>query len=173
MSTPPDPPRPPGGTGTDGAPPPAGGGDGGAGGSGGSGGSDGSGGGPDAAPRLTPYLRILRRAVRSVTSLFRAHAMVVRSEAEREVFRVATGVALVLATLAFLLATALLLAVGAVVLIQRVTGLPWLESVALSAGATALVAGVLGLLAWLRLRKPLMPDSRKLLKSTLDGLLKG
>ncbi|RME24678.1 MAG: hypothetical protein D6798_10670 [Deltaproteobacteria bacterium] len=170
MSTPPEPPRPPDGGG-DAAPPPPSGTDGG--GATGSGGDDGTPPPQGDGPRLTPYLRILRRMVRSVTSLFRAHAMVVRSEAEREIFRVATGVALLFGTGIFLLATALLLAVGAVVLIQRVTGLPWLESVALSAAATALVAAILGLLAWLRLRKPLMPDSRKLLKSTLDGLLKG
>ncbi len=149
-----------------------GGGTGGGTGGGGTGGG-GKGGGAGEAPKLSPYLKILRRAVRSISSVFEAHVMVFQTEAEKEVVRVAIGVGLIFSAAAFLLATALLTGAGAVALIQRLTALPWLESIGLAMLATALMASLLGFIAWLRLRKPLMPRTRKLFKSTFDGLTKG
>lgn len=119
---------------------------------------------------LAAWLGLLRRLARSARSFFAAHLMVAQDEAEAEIARVATGVGLLLGALMFTFATALLLAVAAVVLVQRLSGLPWLESVALAALGTALVAASLGGLSWLRLRRPLMPRTRALLEKTLDGL---
>lgn len=126
-----------------------------------------------AREKLSPYLRILRRMVRSIRSVFQAHLIVFRTEADRELARIATGVGLVFGTAIFLLASALLSGAGAVALAQRLTGLPWLESIGIALAGTMLVAAGLAGLAWLRLRKPLMPESRKLLRDTIDGFTRG
>lgn len=134
--------------------------------------------GSDAEPEgprlpLQPYLKILRRAVRSLRGFFAAHVIVVRTEAEREIERLAVAVALLVAAAMFFLASAILFATTLVVLVQRVSGLPWLESIALCLLATLLLALSLLGLGWLRIRKPLMPESRELLRKTLDGLTRG
>ena len=123
--------------------------------------------------RLEPYLRILRRMVRSVTSLFRAHAMIIQDEAQVEAVRVVTGIALIIGAVVFFAVSGLFAGITAFALIQRLTGLPFLESIAIVLGGTVTLALSLAFLAWLRLRKPLLPKSRKLLKSTYDGIMKG
>jgi len=125
---------------------------------------------PKPGARLEPYLKILRRMVRTIRGVFQAHIIVFRTEAERELARVAGGVALIFDTLVFLLASALLAGAGTVALVQRLSGLPWLESIGISLGLTVTVALLLALIAWLRLRHPLMPESRKLLHDTVDTL---
>jgi len=122
---------------------------------------------------LEPYLKILRRTIRSLRAFFAAHVIVVRTEADRELQRVVFGLAMLASAGMFFLASALLAAATAVALVQRLTGLPVLESMALSLGSTLLVALVLLGIAWLRLKKPLMPQSRELLKKTLEGLSRG
>ncbi|MCK6507114.1 phage holin family protein [Myxococcota bacterium] len=130
---------------------------------------------PDESGRvlLQPYLKILRRAVRSLRAFFAAHVIVVRTEAERELARLATAVALLVGAAMFFLASVLLLATTLVALVQRLSGLPWLESIAISLGATLLLGLVLLGLGWWRIKRPLMPESRELLRKTLDGLTRG
>jgi hypothetical protein len=122
---------------------------------------------------LQPYLKILRRAVRSLRAFFAAHVIVVRTEAERELARLATAVGLLVGAAMFFLASVLLLATTLVALVQRLSGLPWLESIAISMGATLLLGLVLLGLGWWRIKRPLMPESRELLRKTLDGLTRG
>lgn len=130
--------------------------------------------GPEAPPpRLQPYLKILRRIVRSIRGVFQAHVIVIRTEAESELIRVAGGVALIFGTMVLMLCSALLAGAGTVALVQRLSGLPWLESIGISLGITLAVACLLAFVAWLRLRKPLMPESRKLLNDTFDTLTRG
>ncbi|NOY24955.1 MAG: hypothetical protein GXP62_03695 [Oligoflexia bacterium] len=119
---------------------------------------------------LTPYLAIFRRILRSLRGFFAAHVIVLRSEAHRELARLLVGASLMAGALMFLLASAILFATGLVVGVQRFTGLPWLESLGISLGCTLLVALLLGALGLHRLKKPLMPQSRELLKKTLDAL---
>lgn len=123
--------------------------------------------------RLSPYLKILRRVIRTLTGVFQAHVMVIQSEAENEAVRVASGLVLLLGAGAFLGVTALLGGVALVGLIQRLSGLPWLESLGLAAASTASLALFLVAIAWLLLRRPLLPKSRKLLKSTFDSITGG
>lgn len=143
------------------------------------GGSGGGGGGEQPPPpddgrdRLSPYLAIFRRMVRSLRSIFRAHLIVFKTEAHRELARIAVGAGLLFGVAVLLLACALLAGAGTVALVQRLTALPWLESIGIALLITLAVASVLGLFAWLRLRKPLMPESRKLLQDTIDGFTRG
>ncbi|MES2641093.1 MAG: phage holin family protein [Myxococcota bacterium] len=123
--------------------------------------------------RFAPYLKILRWVIRSFTGFFQAHVMVIRAEAGNEAIRVASGVLLLLGAGVSLFITALLGGVAIVGLIQRLSGLPWLESLGLAMAATGSVALVLVTIAWLLLRRPLLPKSRKLLKSTFDGFTGG
>lgn len=128
---------------------------------------------PEEGPaRLPPqaWLKLVRRISRSFQAFFAAHLIVLRTEAERELFRLATGVGLLIGAVLFMLATAMLFAVGTVVLLQRVTGLPWLESVGIALLVTLTIALSLGGLGWWRVNRPLMPQSRALLNRTLDGL---
>lgn len=135
--------------------------------------ADGVGPAEDGRQLLQPYLKILRRIVRSLRAFFAAHVIVVRTEADRELTRLATAVALLVGAAMFMLASAMLFATTLIALVQRVTGLPWLESIAISLGTTLLIGLTLLGLGWLRLRRPLMPESRELLRRTLDGFSKG
>jgi hypothetical protein len=123
--------------------------------------------------RFAPYLKILRWVIRSFTGFFQAHVMVIRAEAGNEAIRVASGLLLLLGAGVFLFVTALLGGVAVVGLIQRLSGLPWLESLGLAMAATGSVALTFVTIAWLLLRRPLLPKSRKLLKSTFDGFTGG
>jgi hypothetical protein len=123
--------------------------------------------------RFAPYLRILRRVIRSVTGLFQAHVMVIRAEAGNEAARLAAGLALLFGAALLAAVTALLGGVAIVGLIQRLSGLPWLESIGLAIAATGAVALTLAGIAWVILRRPLLPNTRKLLKSTLAGFMEG
>lgn len=123
--------------------------------------------------RVSPYLKILRRMLRTLTALFQAHVMVIQAEAEGEAVRVASGMALVFGAGALSGVSALLGGVVLVALIQRLSGLPWLESIALAMATTMVLAALLATTAWLILRRPLLPKSRKLLKSTFDGITGG
>lgn len=122
--------------------------------------------------RLPPqaWLKLVRRISRSFQAFFAAHLIVLKTEAERELFRLASGIGLLIGGVLFMLATAMLFAVGTVVLLQRVTGLPWLECVGISMLVTLVIALCLGGLGWWRVNRPLMPQSRALLERTLDGL---
>lgn len=119
---------------------------------------------------LAPYLNILHRAVRSLRAFFAAHVIVVRSEAERELTRVIVAAGFIIAAAMFALASAILFSTGLVVGIQRVTGLPWLESLGISLVCTLLIGLLLAAIGYWRIKKPLMPESRELLQKTLDGL---
>lgn len=123
--------------------------------------------------RFAPYLRILRRVVRTFSGVFHAHAMVIRAEAETEAVRLASGMALLLGAVMLTAVTALLGGVAIVGLIQRLSGLPWLESLGLAMAGTASVAFILLVIAWLLLRRPLLPKSRQLLERTFDGFTRG
>lgn len=128
--------------------------------------------GPEAGPARPSqaWLGLIGRVARSFRAFFAAHLIVAQNEAEREISRIATGVGLFIGAVMFMLATAMLFAVGTVVLLQRVTGLPWLESLGIAMLVTLTIALVLGGLGWWRVNRPLMPQTRALLERTLDGL---
>ena len=123
--------------------------------------------------RFAPYLKIFRRVVRTFSGVFHAHVIVIRAEAETELVRLLSGMALVIGAVMLMGVTALLGGVALVGLIQRLSGLPWLESLGLAMTSTASVALTLLGIAWLLLRRPLLPKSRQLLERTFDGFTRG
>lgn len=119
---------------------------------------------------LDPYLRTASRVVRAARGLFAAHVIVVRGEAQRELVRILIGLVLVVASAMCFFCTAILGSVSLVVAVQRFSGLPLLESLLICLSVTSSVGTLLIFIAWWRLWRPLMPQSRELLSKTLDGL---
>ncbi|MCB9778677.1 MAG: phage holin family protein [Alphaproteobacteria bacterium] len=119
---------------------------------------------------IEPYLKIMRRALRSIRGFFAAHVIVVRTEAEQEFVRLMGGFVLLFGTAILMLTSAILAGAASVALVQRLSGLPWLESISIAMAGTLTAAFLLLTVAWVRLRKPLMPKSRELFEKTLDGL---
>ncbi len=118
---------------------------------------------------IGPYIRMATRVARAFRGLLAAHIIVVRNEVQREILRLMIGVGLLMTAGMASVCTALLGAVTLVTAVQRLTGLPLLESLLICVGVLGGGALLFALMAWLILRRPLMPESRELIAKTLDG----
>jgi hypothetical protein len=115
------------------------------------------------------YVRLFSRIGRAVRGLLAAHIIVVRNEVQREILRLLIGIGFTMtAGISFVL-SAVLGAVTLVTAVQRITGLPLLESLLICIAVLATSGLLLAFAAWLILRRPLMPQSRELIRTTLDG----
>lgn len=117
---------------------------------------------------VVSLLGLLGRSTRVLRALFQAHIALARSEAKRDGARVMMGA--FLAAFALLcLAQVWVMAHVLVVIGLHALHLGWTVAVAIVTGADALMGGITALIARSQLSQPLMPETRELMKKTIDA----
>ena len=113
---------------------------------------------------------VARRLGNTVKTLLSLHVDIAREEAEADLKRLAVVAALLGGVVSFSAVSAL--SVGALIVlgVQRITGLPALESVAISLGLYLLLIALLALAVVLLLQRPFLPRTRALVRRTVDSL---
>jgi len=130
---------------------------------------------PGAPPPPGPEPRwqtvdVAQRLGNTVKTLLSLHVDIAREEAERDLKRVAAVVALLGGCASLGAAIVLNLAVLLVLAVQRLTGLPALESVAIGLGLYLCILAALVTTITLLLRGPFLPRTRALLQRTFASI---
>lgn len=113
---------------------------------------------------------LLSRGYRAVSLLVSVHARTARREAESDLRRIATGVALLAVAVGLVGAALVLGHVAAVLLVERRFGWGLAESVGAVAGADLLLALGLALSARARLSAPVLAETREVVRKAADVL---
>ena len=113
---------------------------------------------------------VAQRLGNTVKALLALHVDIARDEAERDLKRLAAVVALLGGCASLGVAIVLHLAVLVVLAVQRITGLPALESVAIGVGALVCILAAFVTTIALLLRGPFLPRTRALLQRTFASI---
>ncbi|MBW2529194.1 MAG: phage holin family protein [Deltaproteobacteria bacterium] len=108
--------------------------------------------------------------IRAAGSLVGVHLQHAQREASGDLGRVVTGVALIGAAAVFLVLAVVIGHVAAVYALQKLTVLDWLRSALAVAGGDLLIALVLLVRGRSLLRRPLLKETRQLVKRTVESL---
>lgn len=117
---------------------------------------------------LASFLAPFRRMAHILLALLQAHLILARSEARRDGARLAAGFAMLAVALLCLTQVWLLGHVLAIMLLREETRLSWGGSVAVVTGVDLLLGLVLALAARGKLNQPLMPETRELVRKTIE-----
>lgn len=115
-------------------------------------------------------VELLRRLAAIGRALFHAHMVVAEQEAGRDASRIIMGV-LLLSGAAVLVATTWLLLQFAALISLADSGMSWPLATLTLATANFVLAVFSGLIARSALSKPVLPETRALLASTIDTLI--
>lgn len=115
-------------------------------------------------------MSVLRRLLNVLRVLLEAHLAVARAEAERDFGRVILGVLLVGVSVTCLTTAWLLLHVVVILLVYD-AGYSWLTALGAVIGGDVVIAGLLGAVARNQLGKPMLVESRALMKKTVDAMV--
>lgn len=129
-------------------------------------------GAPPPPPSDSPYasVHVARRLGNTVKTLLSLHVDIAREEAEADLKRLAVVAALLGGAVSFGAVSALTLGALIILAVQRVTGLPALESAAIALGIYGVILISLALAAALLLRRPFLPRTRALVRRTVESL---
>lgn len=117
---------------------------------------------------VASLLGLLGRSTRVLRALFEAHIALARSEAKRDGARVMMGALLAAFALLCLCQVWVMAHVLAVIGLHALH-LGWTLAVAVVTGADALVGLLTGLIARHQLSQPVLPETRELVKKTIDA----
>lgn len=119
------------------------------------------------ASLIASFLGPMRRMANVMLALLQAHIILARSEAKRDSARILAGLAMGGVAMLCLVQVWLMAHVLAVLALRELH-LPWVVAVGAVTGADALLGVVLALLARGRLSQPVMPETRELIRKTIE-----